>query len=329
MTINPVSILMLSEQDVRGLDIPLTDIVALTEAAYRADADGVAEVPTKIAVHPDYPESFLHAMPAWVGGSTRALGMKWVSYFPGNFDRGMPDSTGIIILNHPDHGLPVCIMEGMYVTFVRTAACAAVAVKHLRREPPRRLGLIGCGGLGRWSLRTLRAAFPSIKEVRVASRRADTRIRFCEEMGKDDDIDIRPADEVRQAVESMDVIISSMPPSAERPVHGEWLSPGALFIPLDLINSWEDGLLRGIPRIVADNPAHFFKQVKERLAGAYRDSDRADRLQDIVAGRGGAADADSPALVAICGIASTDVVIGWDIYRRATAQGAGQIFKMN
>ena len=91
-------------------------------------------------------------MPAWVGGA-RALGMKWVSYFPGNFARGLPDSTGIIILNDPDFGLPCCIMEGMYVTFLRTAACAAVAAKYLAPRPPKTLGLIGCGGLGLWSLR--------------------------------------------------------------------------------------------------------------------------------------------------------------------------------
>ena len=80
---------------------PLPEIVALVERAYRLDAEGKAEVPTKIGVHPEHANSFLHAMPAWVNGVC-ALGMKRVSYFPGNFDRGLPDSTGIIILNDPD-----------------------------------------------------------------------------------------------------------------------------------------------------------------------------------------------------------------------------------
>ena len=108
---------------------------------------------------PERANTFLHAMPAWVGGSPASLGMKWVSYFPGNFDRGLPDSTGIIILNDPEIGLPCCIMEGMYVTFLRTAACAAVAAKYLAPRPPKTLGLIGCGGLGLWSLRTLDGDF--------------------------------------------------------------------------------------------------------------------------------------------------------------------------
>ena len=119
-----MKIRLLSEKDSRAVSPTLVEIVALVEQAYRLDAEGKAEVPTKIGVHPERANTFLHAMPAWVG-EAKALGMKWVSYFPGNFDSGLPDSTGIIILNDPDIGLPRCIMEGMYVTFLRTAACAA------------------------------------------------------------------------------------------------------------------------------------------------------------------------------------------------------------
>src|SRR5690242_6806211 len=106
-----MKIRLLSENNVRAVCPTLTEVVDLVEQAYRLDAEGKAEVPTKIGVHPDRASTFLHAMPAWVG-EARALGMKWVSYFPGNFDRGLPDSTGIIILNDPDVGLPCCIMEG-------------------------------------------------------------------------------------------------------------------------------------------------------------------------------------------------------------------------
>ena len=108
----PLSILLLSEQDVRGLPFARTD--------RRADRAGLSSRrrrarprfrPRSASIR-SAPTRFLHAMPAWVGGPTRALGMKWVSYFPGNFDRGLPDSTGIIILNDPDLGLPVASWKG-------------------------------------------------------------------------------------------------------------------------------------------------------------------------------------------------------------------------
>ena len=93
-----MKIRLLSEKDIRTVVPTAAEIVGLVEQAYRLDAARKAEVPTKIGVHPDRPNTFLHAMPAWVGGETRALGMKWVSYFPGNFSQGIPDSHGIIVL---------------------------------------------------------------------------------------------------------------------------------------------------------------------------------------------------------------------------------------
>jgi ornithine cyclodeaminase/alanine dehydrogenase-like protein (mu-crystallin family) len=328
MAKRPLSVLLLSESDLRSLDVPLDQVVALVETAYRLDAERQAEVPTKIGVHPDYPNSFLHAMPAWVGGSARALGMKWVSYFPGNFSRGMPDSTGIIILNHPEHGLPVAIMEGMYITFIRTAACAAVAVRHLLPSPPRSLGLVGCGGLGRWTLRVMTTCFPSIRTVRVSSRTAASREAFCREFTHEGDYDVAPASQVREAVEDIDIVVSSVPPDAERPINGEWLRPGSVLIPLDLTNSWTANTLTAASRIVSDNPSNFLSQVKNRRPEAFSESHRADLLQDIVIARGSPAAPRDRTLVAVCGIASTDVVIGWEFYRRALDMNHGQTFTM-
>src|SRR6516162_3816811 len=225
---------LLSEKDVRFLVPTLPEVVALVEQAYRLDGEGKAEVPTKIGVHPGRANSLLHAMPAWVGES-RALGMKWVSYFPGNADRGLPDLAGIIVLNDPEHGQPCCIMEAMLVTFLRTAACAAVAAKHLAPREPRTLGLIGCGGLGRWSLRGMTA---------------------------DGDWQITPVDDPLLAVRNIDIVVTSIPPCFSpgadcRPVAAAAFTAGTLLIPLDLMHSWQDDVLACADRIAADNPAHF------------------------------------------------------------------------
>jgi len=322
-----MKIRLLSEKDVRSVSPSLTDIVMLVEQAYRLDAEGKAEVPTKIGVHPDRANTFLHAMPAWVG-EARALGMKWVSYFPGNFDRGLPDSTGIIILNDPDVGLPRCIMEGMYVTFLRTAACAAVAAKYVAPKPPTTLGLIGCGGLGTWSLRIMAAAFPSITQVFVSSRTRRSREEFCAKMAPGASWRITPVDDPLEAVRNVDIVVSSMPPGDVRPVAGEALAPGAVFIPLDLVNSWQDSVLPAVDRIAADNPANFAAQVQGKRASAFPGLKTAIRTQDVVAGRFARASTSERTLVAVCGIASTDVVVGWEIYRRAVAANIGLEFDM-
>jgi ornithine cyclodeaminase/alanine dehydrogenase-like protein (mu-crystallin family) len=322
-----MKIKLLNEKDIRVVSPALMEVVALVEQAYRLDAEGKVEVPTKIGVHPERANAFLHAMPAWVGG-TRALGVKWVSYFPGNFSRGLPDSTGIIILNDPDVGLPRCIMEGMYVTFLRTAACAAVAAKHLTSRPPRTLGLIGCGGLGLWSLRVMTSVFPSIQQVFVSSRTRESRERFCANMSREGSWRIAAVDDPLQAVRDVDIVVSSMPPADVKPVSADALTPGTLFIPLDLVNSWQDNVLAAIDRVAADNPTHFAAQVQSRRAPAFPLLKHPTSIQDVVAGKSPRVSSSQRALIAVCGIASTDVVVGWEIYRRARAANVGLEFDM-
>lgn len=321
------TIRLLSENDVRSVGLSLDETLRLTEQAYCLDAEGRVEVPTKIGVHPDYPGSFLHAMPAWADG-TRALGMKWVSYFPGNFDRGLADSTGIIVLNDPDHGHPVCIMEGMYVTFLRTAACAAVAVRALIRRDPETLLLVGCGGLGKWSLRVMAAAFPSLRTVYVSSRRAETRERFAADMAGEGPFSVVAVEDIRDVGPQSDIVVSSVPPGEARPVTADCLAPGSFYVPLDLTNAWHDDVPGAMDRIIADNPDNLTGLFARARPRAAFDPARVERLQEIVAGGGARADPAARTLVGVCGIASTDVVIGWEIFRRAAAVGTGTLFKM-
>jgi alanine dehydrogenase len=318
---------LLTERDVRAVVPSLPEVVALVEEAYRLDAEGKVEVPTKIGVHPSRANSFLHAMPAWVDGA-RALGMKWVSYFPGNLDSGLPDSTGLIILNDPDRGQPCCIMEGMHVTFLRTAACAAVAAKYLVPQPPITLGLIGCGGLGLWSLRIMGATFPSIERVLVSSKTRVSREAFCSGVLQEGRWTLKPVDDPLDAVSNADIVVSSLPPGSDRPVTGHALRPGAIFIPLDLTSAWQDDMLFVADIVAADNPVHFAAQVRGKRNAVFPILDAQVRIQDLVIGKAPRASGSNRSVVAVCGIASTDVVVGWEIYRRARAAGIGLAFDM-
>ena len=323
---------LLSEKNVRCLVPTLPKVVALVEEAYRLDGEGKAEVPTKIGVHPERANSLLHAMPAWLG-EARALGMKWVSYFPGNAERGLPDLAGIIVLNDPEHGQPCCIMEGILVTFLRTAACAAVAAKHLTPRAPTTLGLIGCGGLGRWSLRVMTAVFPSIEQVYVSSRTRRSREDFCASMAADGDCKITPVDDPLMAVRGIDIVVTSIPPcispgADSRPVAAAAFTAGTLLIPLDLMHSWQDDVLARTDRIAADNPGHFSTQVQARRPAAFPALKPPVRIQDLVIGKLPRAAASDRTVIAVCGIASTDIVVAWEIYRRACAQNVGLQFDM-
>ena len=328
-TYAPVKALFLNLADIERVAPGYGEIVELVEQTYRWDAEGKAEVPTKLGVHPDRANTFLHAMPAWVSGMS-ALGAKIVTYYPGNYDKGLQDSTAIILLYDDETGQPLSIMEGMWITFARTAACAAVAAKHLARKSPRSLGLVGCGGLGRWSLLMLAEVFPELSEVRVASRTEASRKAFCERMADTGSWTLTPVDSAADAVRGADIVISSTPQQPEPRLMGDWWQPGTLAIPFDYPYAWDDAAVAQIDRLVSDGP-ETIARYERGFAAAGRPGlvfpDRRDGLADIVAGRlPGREHDDERILTFITGIASTDVTVALEIYRRAVAAGAGVEF---
>ncbi len=318
----PVRPLILNDADIASVAPSLADIAAIVAETYRLDGEGGVEVPSKIGVHPDFPNSFCHAMPAWVPAQ-RALGMKWVSYFPGIGARGLPDSTAIILLNDPDTGLPVAIMEGMWITYARTTACAAVMARTLAVSPPRVLALIGCGGLGTWMARMAAATLPEVETILVSSRSAASREAFCDRMRSETGLDIRPAATPRDAVAEADLVVSSIPLPDSPFIEAGWLRPDALAVPLDYFNCYTPGAVQAMQMVVTDDPGRI-APLLSRLCG-----DRAPVMRPygaIAAGHEMALrDPALPALALPTGIASTDMTVAWEVFRRARAAGLGQV----
>jgi ornithine cyclodeaminase/alanine dehydrogenase-like protein (mu-crystallin family) len=102
-----------------------------------------------------------------------------------------------------------------------------------------------------------------------------------------------------------------------------------VFIPLDVTNAWSDDVLLMADRVVADDPPHFAKQVRARSSQDFPAMRTPVLTQDLVTGKATRAGESDRSIVAVCGIASTDVVVGWEIYRRALAANIGTEFDMH
>jgi len=92
--------------------------------------------------------AFIHAMPVYIGGEVDAVGVKWVSGYPGNPARGLPYINGLIILNDPSTGIPIAVMDATWITMVRTGAASGVAAKYLAPVKTKSIGIIGLGVQG-------------------------------------------------------------------------------------------------------------------------------------------------------------------------------------
>ena len=125
------TVLYLSREAVEKLDLKMAEIVNVVEAAFKDKGQGKVEMPPKPGIH-TRPDAFIHAMPAFLK-SSEAAGMKWISGYPQNMERGMPYISGLMILNDPETGFPISVMDATWLTAMRTGAATAVAAKYLAR----------------------------------------------------------------------------------------------------------------------------------------------------------------------------------------------------
>ena len=145
----------------------LLDLDELTDALARAHVElsaGAASMPPRIAALAGE-AGLLGAMPAYLPSA--GLGCKLVSLFPGNVDR--PTHQAEIVVFDPENGSPVAVMDGTYITAMRTAAAAALAARTLAREDARVLAILGTGVQSR----AAQEMFPRVRdfaEIRVAGR---------------------------------------------------------------------------------------------------------------------------------------------------------------
>lgn len=92
-----MKMLYLNRKDVESLRIPMIDIIDAVEEGFRLKGEGKVELPPKPGIHPRK-DSFIHAMPAYVGGGLDVAGLKWVSGYPENTDKNLPYILGLIVL---------------------------------------------------------------------------------------------------------------------------------------------------------------------------------------------------------------------------------------
>src|SRR5207249_450691 len=174
---------------------------------------GQVAQPDKVALHYT-PDRVLHAMPAYIP-SQQALGIKWVGSVPANHARALPQTSALVVLNDPETGFPVAVLDGTWITAMRTGAVSAITAKYL--APPRAevLGLVGCGVQQRTQLLAL-AAVLRPQQVRVYDVQPEAMEAFARQMRDLVDVPIEACDGPRAAVEGADVVVSAtwlLPPT--------------------------------------------------------------------------------------------------------------------
>ena len=194
----------------------LLDMDALIDAladAHRELSEGKASMPPRIAAFAER-NGLLGAMPAYLPSA--GLTCKLVSLFPENRDRHTHQA--LIAVFDPTNGTPVALMDGTYITAMRTAAGSALATRLLAREEARVLAILGAGVQAWTHADALRRARPFV-EIRVASRDPKRAAELADTLG------LEAAGSFEEAVRGADVVAATTH-ATDPIVLREWLSPG-------------------------------------------------------------------------------------------------------
>ena len=201
--------------------LSMGEALTAVERALRLSAEGKTIMPPKLYLNlPDYHGDF-RAMPAYING---IAGLKWVSVYPNNRRQNLPSVMAIIILCNPSTGCPLAIMDGTYITSMRTGAAGGVAVKYLARKDSSVIGMVGAGMQAETQLLAISEVLPKIEEVKVFDLCKDTSLRYAKQMGAKLNINIHPVETIEAATEA-DIVVTTTP-STRPVVKREYIRPG-------------------------------------------------------------------------------------------------------
>ncbi|MER8562674.1 ornithine cyclodeaminase family protein [Mesorhizobium sp. M0578] len=308
----------LSRNDVAQTNLSFASALDVIEATLRDHGNGAFENPPTIGIHPRH-DVFIQAMAGWLPKQRRA-GLKWVAGYSSNHKVGLPNITGLLVLNDPDTGLPVCVMDATYLTAVRTAAASAITSKYL--SPPRvdRIAVIGAGIQGLYHVKMLSLIHPAAKfQIVDINQNAVTRLAeqiYC-------NATIVHVKEAEAAIRTADVVVTATSRLEDVAFQFGWVKEGSLVLPVH-VRGWSQDITTASDVLLTDDVEQF-RNYLNCPSSPYRNISRVrGSVSDVIAGRvaGRVRTADRIAVFNL-GLAMHDVAIGSSILDIAEQRGLG------
>src|SRR6185437_7692557 len=174
----------LSGDAIARLDLPDERLLAAVESALAAQGRGEAVLEPRVHLFPDpNVEGHFNVLRGALPARHRA-GVKVVGDYVHNHRLGLPSELALQLVMDTRTGAPLAVLDATAITAMRTGATTAVGARHLARPDSRVLGHIGSRGTAYWNVRLLAHLF-DLEEIRVHSRRAESRQAFARRLERD------------------------------------------------------------------------------------------------------------------------------------------------
>lgn len=227
--------------DIRILDkdtikkvINMKTILNCVEDVYKAKSSGNSEVWPTTFYEFDPGHADMDIKSGYLKGA-KIFGHKTVSWFGANREKGLPELVGVIVVFDATTGMPIGILDGGYITGLRTGAAGAIGAKYLARPDSETLFVLGAGNQAAFQIAATISLFPQLKRVIVADvldpANAEKFVAAIQSRLKEefkinaDNVSFEIGSELAQAVPQADIIIT-VTPSKSPVIRKEWVRPG-------------------------------------------------------------------------------------------------------
>lgn len=302
--------------------------IELVEEAYRMLAMGEVENPTKTSVFLDSfgkPGKGFVSQPAYIDPISRA-GVKWNGINFENLSKhGYPSQNWVIILSDGETFTPLSIMDGNYITGMRTAAATAVGIKYLAKKDADKVLIVGAGQQSSFQLRAINEVIKPAK-IYVNDIRAEASRRFANTMSNELGLDVESIDDLKNAVSKSDILVL-ITSADEAVIKFEWVKKGSLICALGIFQQCDFSTIKQSNKIVVDHKdqtMHMGELAKLASKGYLTKNDLYSEIGDIVIGKKkGREDNNEIILYVPIGIGSLDVSTANWVYESAKKMGLG------
>ncbi len=329
----------LSGPDIEALQMTDGEILDAVEEGLRAQGQGQAVIEPRVHLQPDPAfNGHFNVLRGYIAAREGSpigdvAGFKIVGDYVDNYKQGLPSEMALLNLFDPRTGMPRALLDATAITEMRTGAMTALGAKYLARRNSACLGNIGARGSSYWNVRLIAHLF-DLEEIRVHSRRPESREPFAQRLSEDLGREVKAVADWQSCLEGADILVeASRLPAPQPHFKTGWVKPGALVVPYGTMSAVELSLTDVMDKMVVDD----WGQCKGGPFGSLRahveagklsaDSLHAELCQIVVGQKEGRTSDDENILFWHRGLSLSDIALGAAMLDKARRMGIGQALR--
>ena len=324
--------MILTKKDLEQV-LTMKEVIDVLDEAFLSYARGTFVAPVRMSVDVKPFKGTYLIMPSYQE-KPDGLGVKLVSVFDENIKRNLPTLYSCYVYCDPQTGALLSLMEGSFLTGLRTGAASGLASRYLARKDSRVLCIFGTGYQSGFQLEAMRAVLPALEEVYVTDLDAKRVAQFISRFGNDARVSLKGMNHPDEMTAKADVVVTAT--TSRRPVFdGRLVKPGTHINAIGAFTPTMQEIDEGIvtrAKVVVDTYGGCLSEPGDILIPIQKGLFSEEKIHSDLAGlvsknRPGRENAQEITLFKSVGTALEDLATARLAYRRALEKGIGLSFE--